>query len=344
MKCIQWAAVLPLIYLSSVQTVFADGFVTGLDSAGSPLSYLPMVVPTLLPSPLWKLPIYLSFRPLPSEASVRCPNPGNMTSAAAVPDTSQIHYTGKALILLYHNIDPTESDITISPQKFEAHLDALKANHYNVVSLEDLISFLEGTNDLPPNAVVLTFDDGYSSFYRYVYPDLRQRGITATDFVIVNDLGTHDGDFRFLDWSQLQEMNCSGFSFYSHSYNLHELQTGANGNQVSPLANRVYIDGTDNLETEEQYRTKVLADLMLSNVLLQQKLGKQLPILSFPHGEYNQELLDLAGSIGIHYFATTNEGINGPGDHLLRRVNAGMPYISGDVLIEKLAGYDDPRK
>lgn len=55
-------------------------------------------------------------------------------------------------------------------------------NNFSVVSLEELV---EGINRkcLPSNAVAVTFDDGYSCFYRRVFPLLMEYGIPATVFI-----------------------------------------------------------------------------------------------------------------------------------------------------------------
>jgi len=76
----------------------------------------------------------------------------------------------KALFLTYHHLDEKESFVTISPMKFNQHLLVLKENHNNVIPIEAYVCFQEHQKSIPPNAVVITFDDGYRSFYEKVYP------------------------------------------------------------------------------------------------------------------------------------------------------------------------------
>jgi len=57
------------------------------------------------------------------------------------------------------------------------------ARYYVFVTLEECWNALDGKNNLPENAVLLTFDDGYADHYEYVFPLLKQKGIQGTFFV-----------------------------------------------------------------------------------------------------------------------------------------------------------------
>jgi biofilm PGA synthesis lipoprotein PgaB len=254
-----------------------------------------------------------------------------------------IHYRNKAIVLMYHDFDSKEADITIAPQKFRNHMEMLRDHHYHVVSMPDFIRFLAGDGKLPPNAVVITSDDGYESFYQYAYPILKKLGYTATVFSIVSHIGTSDNGTRYLTWDQMKVMKRDGFSFLSHSYNLHTLAPDANGVLVSPLAHPVWLKAENRMETEQEYESKVTADLTKAMQLLKDRLGETFPALCLPHGESSPRLLLLAATIGIRYIFTTEPGINRPGDTQIKRINAGMPYVTADVLLSKLKAFDEKR-
>ena len=76
-------------------------------------------------------------------------------------------------ILNYHHIDP---------EPFDRHLAAL-ARHYHIVTLDACCAYLAGEADLPPNSVVLTFDDGYEQVYTELFPLLEKHGAPATLYV-----------------------------------------------------------------------------------------------------------------------------------------------------------------
>jgi peptidoglycan/xylan/chitin deacetylase (PgdA/CDA1 family) len=62
---------------------------------------------------------------------------------------------------------------------FDAQLDYLH-RHYHFVSNDTVRAMFNGEPvDLPPNPVLLTFDDGYADHFRYVFPRLFDRKISA---------------------------------------------------------------------------------------------------------------------------------------------------------------------
>jgi poly-beta-1,6-N-acetyl-D-glucosamine N-deacetylase len=134
---------------------------------------------------------------------------------------NRIYYKDRVAVLTYNHIAPEESAYTISPLMFRKHLQALKDNHYNVFSVEKFIDFLQGKKNIPPNAVVITFDDGYESFYKYRYPEMKKQNITATNFIVVSSINSPFHKPGILNWNQIMEMKKDGFSFYSHTYNSH---------------------------------------------------------------------------------------------------------------------------
>lgn len=255
-------------------------------------------------------------------------------------DTKTIHYKNKALVLTYHHLDEKESFITITPVKFKQHLQALKDNHYNVVSVEDYACFQAKRRMLPPNAVVITFDDGYRSFYEKAYPILKQMGYPATNFVIVSDVDSDYPSLPFLTWNQIREMKRDGYSFYSHTYDLHQKRKDEAGNGIAPLPNRVFLPKEQRMEIDAERKQRVRTDLLRGEAYLKMKLDNKLSMLCFPMGEYNKTVVEEAKPLGFSLFFTTKEGINNGSSREVNRVSAGMPYVSGDVLMKKLAQYD----
>ncbi|KRE59862.1 polysaccharide deacetylase family protein [Paenibacillus sp. Soil750] len=262
------------------------------------------------------------------------------TSSTVNTDATSIHYKNKALFLTYHHLDDQESFITITPAKFKQHLQALKDKHYNVVSIEDYACFHAHRTTLPPNAVVITFDDGYRSFYEKAYPLLKQMGYPATNFLILSDVDSENPSLPFLTWSQIIEMRRDGFSFYSHTYDLHQKRRDESGNLVPPLSNRIWLPIEKRSETEEERKQRVREDLLLGELFLKTKLHNQFSFLCFPLGEYNKSVVEEAKLLGFSLFFTTKEDINTGSSEEISRISAGMPYVSSDILLKKMQMYD----
>lgn len=247
------------------------------------------------------------------------------------------YYQNKVAVLTYHHLDPAESSVTITPERFKAHLEALANNGFHVISAEDFIDFLQKKKNVPSNAVVITFDDGYESVYRYAYPILKSEGMTATVFLIVSYI--EDGTSRqppILNWQQIMEMHHDGFSFYSHSYNSHE-SVMIKGKESSQLTTKLFIQSAKRLETDNEYKTRVRNDLIKADDILNGKLGNKLNLLCLPHGQYNQAVVDIANQANIPFLFTGVEGFNSGPVKLIKRINAGSPYMTDKLLITKLS-------
>jgi len=251
--------------------------------------------------------------------------------------TGGYHYNNRVAVLEYHHIDPVASDYTITPQMFKDHLEALKKNHYQVIPMKQFIDFLNGKGTVPPNAVVLTFDDGYESFYNYAYPILKEEQMSATNFLIVSYVGTNPGT-PFLNWNEIQRMQADGFTFYSHTYNAHDFAADQNGNPVAPLTNPIYLKDKNRMETEAEYRQRVTSDLAEAEQVIQQKLGNQDKLFCFPHGRYNQDLLGIGDALGYKYYFTGLDGLNTAGTKLIKRVNVGTAKVKASSLPRILKG------
>lgn len=77
-------------------------------------------------------------------------------------------------VLTYHRAGSRES--------FEAQMRYL-AEHTCPVSMQALVDALAGRRELPPRAVMVTFDDAYTDFAHTAWPVLKRYGIPVTLFV-----------------------------------------------------------------------------------------------------------------------------------------------------------------
>lgn len=87
-------------------------------------------------------------------------------------------------ILTYHNVLPVpRNDWAVSVFHFIEQMHFL-ADHYALVSLDDIRAWMNGKRDIPENAVAVTFDDGLQGVYDYAFPVLDRYNIPATAFVL----------------------------------------------------------------------------------------------------------------------------------------------------------------
>jgi|SRR5579863_14393 len=144
-------------------------------------------------------------------------------------------------ILMYHAI--TEKDETglhpyfqtaTSPSVFSAHMQFLHEHAYRTMTLAEAVAVLcDGT--LPLRSVVVTFDDGYSDFFRHAFPILNRFSFTATVFLPTAYIGTVAKRFKgmaCLTWKEVCELRKCGISFGSHTVTHPQLRT-LNVNEIN---------------------------------------------------------------------------------------------------------------
>jgi peptidoglycan/xylan/chitin deacetylase (PgdA/CDA1 family) len=84
-------------------------------------------------------------------------------------------------VLAYHGVD--------DPETLGRQLDHLTRTMHPV-SLDEVAEAAARRRELPPRAVLITFDDGHRSLLKEGLPLLRERGLPAVAFVIAGLLGT----------------------------------------------------------------------------------------------------------------------------------------------------------
>jgi peptidoglycan/xylan/chitin deacetylase (PgdA/CDA1 family) len=94
--------------------------------------------------------------------------------------------TSTLTIVMYHYVRNAEASAhpgihALSIDNFVAQLDYL-SQHHSLISPQELLDAIRDNTELPANAVLLTFDDGYVDHTRTVAPILNTRGIKAAFF------------------------------------------------------------------------------------------------------------------------------------------------------------------
>ncbi|MBO9542510.1 polysaccharide deacetylase family protein [bacterium] len=98
------------------------------------------------------------------------------------------HRSGRVPVLMYHRIHEEPDVLNISPERFAAQMRLLR-ECFSPISLSELVAHLHWGRPLPPDAVVVTFDDGYRDNYTHAFPILKAYDIPATFFVTTGMIG-----------------------------------------------------------------------------------------------------------------------------------------------------------
>ena len=184
-------------------------------------------------------------------------------------------------ILTYHNIEKKNSNFidrySFTPEEFESHCKFLSVNNFISKKVNDINSII---NQIEGNKfVIITFDDGYLSNYKYAINILKKYKLTATFFIDTSRIGQTD----HLEKRHILEINKLGFEIGSHSHT-HK--------------NLAMLDDKS-LKNE----------LLLSKSILNNITGKEILSFSYPYGQkrtYSEETKSNLINAGYRYACTQN--------------------------------------
>jgi peptidoglycan/xylan/chitin deacetylase (PgdA/CDA1 family) len=139
---------------------------------------------------------------------------------------------GAVPVLMYHSISGGPGPTCIKPETFRLQMAILEETGYRVISLMDVLEWMQGGRELPERCVALTFDDGFMDFATIAFPELHGRGWPATVFVPVAHVGGVDrwetasplGHRPLMDWPTISELAANGVDFGGHGVEHRDLK------------------------------------------------------------------------------------------------------------------------
>lgn len=209
-------------------------------------------------------------------------------------------------IIMYHLITEKPKYIGkygVTPLEVTKDLQYLKENDYNTVVMQDLINFVERGKRLPKKPIVLTFDDGNYSDYKYLFPLLEEYKMKAVVAILgdVTDRYTNDaadnpnGKYPNMTWPQVKELHESGIvEIQNHSYSLHG--KGGSGNKSG--------------ESVEVYHTRLTTNLQKLQEACEIHLGYMPNTFVYPLGVIGKGSQQILEDMGMKASLGCEEGIN----------------------------------
>lgn len=189
-------------------------------------------------------------------------------------------------ILMYHHIrinprpnDPIWAALNVSVEQLDSQLQYLVSHGYHIITLDDLYPALSGRSALPSNPIILTFDDGYRSFYDNAFPLLKKYHARAVEFVITAVLTAP----AYLTWDEIAEMDQTGLVQFAahtrHHPNLPDLSHAAIVDEIK--------GSKDDLEAH---------------------LKKSVNWFAYPYGSYSQTIIQVVQEAGFFGAVSTIYG------------------------------------
>jgi peptidoglycan/xylan/chitin deacetylase (PgdA/CDA1 family) len=233
---------------------------------------------------LFLLAISLSSRPLFA-----------VTPVDQKPDLAQTPVP----VLCYHRIIPKMTSIyDLTPVMLEQQFKFFKAQGFHPITAQQYIRLQSEPSLFPPKPIILTFDDGNKSHYRYVLPLLKKYGYQATFFVYPNAVAQRSA--KLITWDELAQMAEAGMDIESHTMS-HPFLMDTKFDLASPR----YLQWLDH-------------ELKDSKTVIERRLNVKVNILAYPFGWYDSVVESRAVAAGYRGIFTVNWGLNSLDENPLR--------------------------
>ncbi|MDZ4168690.1 MAG: polysaccharide deacetylase family protein [Coriobacteriia bacterium] len=174
-------------------------------------------------------------------------------------------------VLLYHSIAELAPTPDAGARAFRSQIALLKRSGYHTLTPAEFLTGLDD-GEWPRRSIFLTFDDGYLDFHDVAWPILQEFGMTATVFLVHDALEGGIEAWRgptypvmppVCGWDKVLAMRGQGVYYGSHTLSHVEL------NHAEPA--------------------EVVEQVTRSKSLLEQRLGDEVALFSYPYGAASSE-------------------------------------------------------
>ena len=249
------------------------------------------------------------------------------------------------LVLAYHDVEDDAADqryLSVRTSALNEQISWLLHNGYHAISVQDILDAHDGKKTLPPKAVLLSFDDGYSSFYTRVWPLLQAWNVPALWAPVgswvdtpanqkVNFGGLMTPRDRFATWDMVRELSRSPLiEIGSHTWASHYgIPANPQGSREPAIANRFYDKATGRYETDQQFSQRIGDDVRKVTEKITQVTGKAPRAWVWPYGAASGTSLAIARQQGYRLAFTLEDGLGNVQDlgNIPRLLIAGNPSL-----------------
>jgi len=221
----------------------------------------------------------------------------------------------KFISIVYHDIPEKPAvDDDNARSDFVKQLEFFRTHGYQFISPQDVMAASKGQRKLPEKAILLTFDDAYLSFYKFVFPVLKLYRYPAVLSVVNSWIEGKQPSFyagkKFMTWDQVREVAASGLvTIASHSNAIHKFdKCNPQGNEEEAPYTFIYNPQTKKYETDSEFRARIRDDLKKSLASFEKELHFRPTIMTWPYGAYNELGLEEAKKLGFNMFLTLQHG------------------------------------
>ena len=249
------------------------------------------------------------------------------------------------LVLAYHDVEDDAADqryLSVRTSALNEQIAWLLHNGYHAISVQDILDAHYGLKSLPPKAFLLSFDDGYSSFYTRVWPLLKAWNVPALWAPVGSWVDTPAGQpvnfgglmtprERFATWEMVRELSRSPLvEIGAHTWASHYgLPANPQGSREPAAANRGWDKTTGRYESDAQFTRRMTDDVQKVTAKIHEVAGKTPRAWVWPYGAASGSTLAIAKQQGYQLAFTLNDGLGNVKDldNIPRLLIAGNPSL-----------------
>ena len=199
----------------------------------------------------------------------------------------ELNKSANVAILGYHDVrDRGGSPMLIAGSKFRQQMQAIKDSQIPVVPLADVMAWKRGEKNIPQEAIVITFDDGWEGVHTYAYPVLKEFGFPFTVYLYKKYVNIGG---RSMNWDQIKGMMQHGCEIGSHSVSHESLKK-------KPKAKM----------TDAEHQQWILTELRDSRDFLEQNLKVKIRSFAYPYGIFDDAIMETGLQMGYESLVTVN--------------------------------------
>ncbi len=180
---------------------------------------------------------------------------------------------------MYHRFEENKYPSTnIKLEDFKSQINLIEKYKYKFISHDEFESSISEKN--LEKKILLTIDDGFSSFYENAWPILKEKKIPFIIFINTETVGSRG----YMDWSQIKKISEFDFVHIGNHSHSHEY----------------LVDWSDD---------KIEEDLITSIKIFKEKLNHETKFFAYPFGEYKKSYKEIVKKLGFEYAFGQHSGV-----------------------------------
>ena len=183
------------------------------------------------------------------------------------------------LSIMYHRFEENKYPSTnIKINDFKKHIDLIEKSKFEFISHNEFETAINSKN--LKKKILLTIDDGFSSFYNNAWPILKQKKIPFIIFINTETIGSNG----YMNWSQIKEISSFNFVHIGNHSHTHGY----------------LVDKSDD---------EIKKDLETSIKIFKDKINHNTKFFAYPFGEYKKSYIEIVKKLGFEYGFGQHSGV-----------------------------------